>query len=99
MFAWLPGTAKLASRAAQPVQKVKQVSKQATKQATRKVQQGTGSVKELLNEDTGSTLGAAGVLGFALLVAGGLVLGSESSSPFMLQLSATVTLLSHCGMA
>ncbi|BDA50432.1 hypothetical protein COCOBI_16-1080 [Coccomyxa sp. Obi] len=74
------GTAKVASKAAQPVQKVKQVSKQATqrvtKQATRKVQQGTGSVKELLNEDTSSTLGAAGVLGFALLVAGGLVLGT-----------------------
>lgn len=96
---WLPGTSKVASKAAQPVQKVKQASKQATqrvsKQATRKVQQGTGSVKELLNEDTGSTLGAAGVLGFALLVAGGLVLGSEFNTPFDLQASAA--LLSHVG--
>ncbi len=79
----------MASKAAQPVQKVKQASKQATqrvtKQATRKVQQGTGSVKDLLNEDTGSTLGAAGLLGFALLIAGGLVLGSEFSTPSGLQ--------------
>lgn len=54
------------------------MTQKASKQATRKVQQGAGSVKELLNEDTGSTIGAAGVFGLAVVVAGALVLGSES---------------------
>ncbi|KAK9917577.1 hypothetical protein WJX75_005979 [Coccomyxa subellipsoidea] len=75
------GTTKLASRAAQPAQKAKQAMQKASKQATRKVQQGAGSVKELLNEDTGSTIGAAGVFGLAVVVAGALVLGTPKPAP------------------
>lgn len=81
----LPGTTKLANKAAAPAQKAKQTAqkatRQATKQATRKVQQGAGSVKELLNEDTSSTIGAAGVFGLAVVVAGALVLGCKSLRP------------------
>lgn len=61
-----------------PVQK----AKQASRQATRKVQQsgGPSSLKEVLNEDTGSTVGAVGVFGLAVVVAGALILEGDNTN-------------------
>lgn len=103
----MAGTKKLANKAAQPVQKAKAVTKQASKQATRKVQAGAGSLKDALNEDTGSTIGAAGVVGLAVVVAGALVLGSELLQPacgslLLLHRSAVsrpVTAISCCAVS
>lgn len=53
-------------------------AQQASKQAARKVQQQGGALKDVLTEDAGSTLGAAGILGLAVVVAGALVLGGSS---------------------
>ncbi len=60
----IAGTAKQAAK--KPVQKVKQAVGQGSK------------LKDALTEDTGSTLGAAAVLGLAVIVAGAAVLGSEA---------------------
>ena len=65
--------AQLKQAAKKPVQKVKQASAQ----GSRRAQAAGGSLKDALTEDTGSTLGAAGIVGLAVVVAGAVVLGSE----------------------
>ena len=57
-----------------------QKAKAATQKVQRKAQAQGGALKDVLTEDTGSTLGAAGILGLAVVVAGALVLGSERPS-------------------
>ena len=70
-------------------------AQQASKQAARKVQQQGGALKDVLTEDTGSTLGAAGILGLAVVVAGALVLGGSAPPP----VAASTSCSSHHAVA
>jgi hypothetical protein len=56
------------------VKKVQQIGRA----AAAKARKGPASLKEALDEDTGSTVGALGVLGLAVLVAGAVIAGSEA---------------------